>query len=135
MLAFVPACGESAKAGETGGETGMKSVLNQVGDVANQTAALDKLKGTLEGLTSTLGGITDGATAEKAKGALEGMVAKVSEQMGALGKLGALGGDMAGMKDKLIKGAMEQVTKLLGNADIQKSIGPVLEKLKAALAG
>ena len=37
--------------------------------VAKQAASLEKLKATVGSLTTTLGGITDGATAEKAKGA------------------------------------------------------------------
>ena len=34
-----------------------------------------------------------------------------------------------------MKGVTAQVTKLMGNADIAGSVGPVLEKLKALLAG
>lgn len=135
MLAFLPACGENAKAGETGGDSGAKSVMNQLGEAAGQVAAFDKLKGTLESLKSTLDGVTDGATAEKAKSTLEGIVGKLTEQMGALAKTGALTDNLAGVKDTLVKGAMEQVTKLIGNADVQKAIGPALDKLKAALGG
>ena len=130
-LFLLPACGDDAKA--AGDAT--KNLMNTVGDVAKQTAAFDKLKGTFEGLKSTLAGITDGATAEQAKGKLSGMVDTLKEQMGSLGDMGKLSDSLSGVKDGLVKGIMGQLTGLMGNADIQKAIGPVLEKLKGVLGG
>ena len=66
----------------------------------------------------------------QAKSGLEGIVSTLKTQMGELGGLGKLDGALATMKDSLMKGAMEKVTGLMGNADITAKIGPVLEQLK-----
>ena len=127
-LFMIPACGDDAKAGE-----GANNLINKVGDAAKQTEAFDKVKGTFESLKSTLGGITDGKTAEAAKGKLDGLVGTLKDQMGKLGDLGKLTDKLGSMKDTLTKGLMGQVTKLMGNADVTKAIGPILEKLKGVL--
>lgn len=118
-----PACGE--KAANAG-----SNVMNMVGDATKQMASLDQLKSVAGDLTKTLGGITDGATAEKAKGALEGLVTSLKGQLGDLGGLGKLTDSVASAKDALLKPLMEKVTGLLGNADIAAKIGPVLNQLK-----
>ena len=133
-LLLLPACGDKA-ANAAGNLTEQANkaagdVKAAVGDMAKQTAVVDKLKTTFTDLGKTLGGITDGATAEKAKTGLEGIVSTLKTQMGELGGLGKLEGALATAKDGLMKGAMEQVTKLMGNADITAKIGPVLEQLK-----
>jgi hypothetical protein len=125
-LLFVPACGDKANAAGNM----VDQAKAAVGDMTKQTAVVDKLKTTFTDLTKSLGGITDGATAEKAKGALEGIVGTLKTQMGELGGLGKLDGALASVKDGLVKGAMEKVTALMGNADISAKIGPVLEQLK-----
>jgi hypothetical protein len=125
---LLPACGDKAANAGT-------NILNSVGDATKQAASLDKLKATVGSLTTTLGGITDGATAEKAKGALENLVGGLKGQLGELGNLGKLTDSLAGMKDGLLKPVMEKVTGLLGNADIAKSIGPVLNQLKGLVGG
>jgi hypothetical protein len=134
-----PACGDKAAnaanpADVTKNATdAAKNAAAMVGDATKQTAVLDKLKGTFTELTKSLGTITDGATAEKAKGGLETLVGTLKTQMGELGGLGKLADSVVTMKDGLMKPVMEQVTKLMGNADITKAIGPVLEQLKGLL--
>ena len=121
-LLLLPACGES------GGEGG---VLDKVGNVAKQADVMGKLKGTLSSLQATLTGVTDGKTAQAAKGKLEGLIAPLKSQLGDLGGLGKLGS----LKDGAIKTVMGQVTRLLGSADINSILGPVLQKLKGTLTG
>lgn len=125
---LLPACGEKAANAGT-------NMLNSVGDATKQMASLDKLKSTITDLSKTLGGITDGATAEKAKGALENLIGGLKGQLGDLSGLGKLTDEVAGMKAGLLKPVAEQVTKLLGNADIAKAIGPVLNQLKGLVSG
>lgn len=125
---LLPACGDKAANAGT-------NVLNSVGDATKQVASLDKLKSTVSELTATLGSITDGATAEKAKGALENLVGGLKGQLGELANLGKLTDNVASMKDSLLKPVLEKVTSLLGNADIAKSIGPVLNQLKGLVSG
>ncbi len=98
-------------------------------------ASRDKRKSTVGELTTTLGSITDGATAEKAKGALESLVGGLKGQLGELANLGKLTDNVAGMKDGLLKPVMEKVTGLLGNPDIAKAIAPVLNQLKGLVSG
>jgi hypothetical protein len=132
-LLLLPACGDkAANAGNLADQANKVAgdVKAAAGDMAKQTAVVDKLKATFNDLGKTLGGITDGATAEKAKTGLEGIVSTLKTQMGELGGLGKLEGALATVKDGLMKGAMDQVTKLMGNADITAKIGPVLEQLK-----
>jgi hypothetical protein len=123
-----PACGE--KAANAG-----SNVMNMVGDATKQVASLDKLKSVAGDLSKTLGGITDGATAEKAKGALETLVGSLKGQLGELGNLGTLTDTVASAKDAVLKPLMEKITGLLGNADISKAIGPVLNQLKGLVGG
>lgn len=125
---LMPACGEKAANAGT-------NVLNSVGDAAKQMASLDKVKSTVGDLTKTLGSITDGATAEQAKGTLENLVSGLKGQLGELGGLGKLTDSVAGMKDGLLKPVMDKVTGLLGNAEIAKAIGPVLNQLKGLISG
>jgi len=122
-----PACGEKAA------NAGTDLLNSAVGDVGKQTASLDKVKSTAGDLMKTLGSITDGATAEKAKGTLEGLVSGLKGQLSDLGSLGKLSDSVSGMKDTVLKPVMEKVTGLLGNADIAKAIGPVLNQLKGLL--
>ncbi|MCU0866906.1 MAG: hypothetical protein MUC36_24235 [Planctomycetes bacterium] len=122
-LLLVPACGDKASAA-------VDQVKAAAADMTKAGPIMDKLKGTFGELGKTLGGITDGATAEKAKSGLEGIVSTLKTQMGELGGLGKLDGALTTVKDGLMKGAMDQVTKLMGNADITAKIGPVLENLK-----
>lgn len=112
-----------------------KNAASALGDATKQAAVLDKLKGTVSELTKSLSGIADGATAEKAKSGLEGLVGNLKTQIGELGSLGKLSDSLSGMKDGLLKPVMEKVTGLMGNADIAKAIGPVLEQLKGVLGG
>jgi hypothetical protein len=133
-LLLVPACGDKAANAAGNMVDQAKNAAGDVkaaaGDMVKQTAVVDKLKTTFGELTKSLSGITDGATAEKAKGGLESIVSTLKTQMGELGGLGKLDGMLATAKDGLMKGAMDQVTKLMGNADITAKIGPVLEQLK-----
>ncbi len=125
---LLPACGE--KAANAG-----SNILNSVGDATKQMASLDKLKATVGDLTKALGSITDGSTAEKAKGTLENLVGGLKGQLGDLGGLGKLTDNVVSTKDGLLKPLAEQVTKLLDNADIAKTIGPVLNQLKSLVGG
>lgn len=117
-----PACGDAGSEG---------SVLDKVGKVAKQADVMGKLKGTLSSLQATLTGVTDGTTAQAAKGKLDGLIGPLKSQLGDLGGLSKLGS----LKDGAIKGVMGQVTRLLGNADINSVLGPILQKLKGALNG
>lgn len=120
---LLPACSDAEA---TGG-----GMVDKIGSAVTQGDAMAKLKGTFTGLQSTLTAITDGTTAQAAKSKLSGMIGPLKDQLGALGGLGKLGS----MKDGVVKGIMEQVTRLIGNADIKTAIGPILEKLKSALNG
>lgn len=122
------ACGDKAANAAT-------DAVNMVGDATKQAAGLDQLKTTVADLTKTLGGITDGASAEKAKGTLEGLVSGLKGRLGDLTSMGKLTDSVASMKDSLLKPVMEKVTGLLGNADIAAKIGPVLNQLKGVLGG
>jgi hypothetical protein len=118
-LCLLPACGDKADAA--------------IGDIGKQTAAIEKVKTTLADVTKSLNGITDAATAEKAKTTLDGLATALKTQMADLGSLGKLSDALGTTKDSLVKGVQDQIAKLAGNAEIQKAIGPVLDKLKAAL--
>ena len=120
-LFLFASCDKAAKAAP-----GTPAVNTPAVPDAKATAAVQKVTGTVGELTKTLAGITDGASAEKMKTALEGQVKALGAEMG---DLGSLKGSVEGM----LKPLMEKVTGLLGNADIKKAIGPVLEQLKGLL--
>ena len=96
-------------------------------DVA-AAAAVAKVQGTVTDLGKTLAGITDGATAEKAKPALEGQVKTLGAQ------LNDAGASAKTQIELLLKPVLDQVNGLLGNADVKKVIGPVLEQLKGLVS-
>jgi len=119
---LLASCGDKAAA-----NTNTPSVdASALKDVKATTGAAEKVSGTVAELMKTLSGITDGATAEKAKSALEGQAKTLGGQ---LGDLGALKSSVEGV----LKPLMDKVNGLLGNADIKKAIGPVLEQLKGLL--
>ncbi|MCC6782426.1 MAG: hypothetical protein IT457_06255 [Planctomycetes bacterium] len=103
-------------------------------------------------ITKLLTGITDGKTAEAAKGQLEtltGSLGKALEGLKSAGEAAKGSGEgLAGAAGDLAKKALdsftpelktafngitEQITRLLGIADVKTAIGPMLEKLKALL--
>ena len=122
LFRSVPACGDNADASNKDG------VKNMVGDLAGKGKELGT---TLTGLAKTLTGITDGKTADGAKGQLSEMVGKI-EKMGS-GGLGKLTGMLSGGSEGIMKTVKDQITRLMGNADITKSIGPILTKLTGLL--
>lgn len=124
-----PACGDKAA------NAGVTDPMTMVGDATKQMASLDQLKATAGNLNATLGSITDGATAEKAKTTLENLVTGLKSQLGDLTSSGKLTDSIASTKDSLLKPVMDKVNSLLGNADIAAKIGPVLNQLKALLGG
>ncbi|MFK7738876.1 MAG: hypothetical protein AB8H80_01035 [Planctomycetota bacterium] len=117
-LFCLPACGEGAKAGD---------VMNKAGEAMK---GLDFGK-TLTAITSKLGSITDGKTAEAAKGDLDGMVNKLEGEMKEAGGLAKIGDKLGAMKGTVMKA----ITGLMGKADITKHIGPILTKLKGMIGG
>lgn len=131
LFLLLPACGDQANASVTAAENAAK----QAAAALEQTQSFAKLRPTLESLGKTLGSITDGATAEKAKSVLEGLLEPLKAQMGGLANLGALSASVGGVKDGLVKAATEQIKQLAANPAITKAVGPVLEKLAAALSG
>lgn len=105
--------------------------------------------GVTDSLTSVLSGITDAKTAEAAKARLESMATQLD---GALANLksaastgakeagGAIGEALQKALDvvtpelrKAAAGAETQIGRLQQNPEVQKVLGPVLDKLKAAL--
>jgi hypothetical protein len=109
--------------------------LNQAAAAIKQTENLNKLKTTLTSLGKSLAQVSDGATADKAKATLMGLVAPLQAQLAELSKLGDGDGSLVAMKDTLMKAATTQVNSLMSNAEVKKAVGPVLEQIKSALAG
>ncbi len=124
LLLLVPACGDKAKA-----------AVNEAGNAAQIAEAAKNLtaaKTTFGDLTKALAGITDSATADKAKASLTGLVDTLKTQLGSVGGFSKIAEGLGATATKTIN---DQIAKLTGNADIAKSIGPVLEQLKGLLAG
>ena len=116
-LVCLPACGDNANA------------AGNIVDNVKNAAVVKDLTGTFKDLGSTLGGITDGTTAEAAKEKLSGLVDGLKGQLDKLGGISKLTDTLGGLKD----GVMEKIKGLMGNADVTKAIGPILEKLKGLL--
>jgi hypothetical protein len=134
FLFLIPACGDKADASGTNLPDAAKGAVDAGKDMlSKQTPAFEQLKGSLTTLSTTLAGITDGATAEKAKGTLDGLVTSLKTQLGNLGTLGTLSDTLKTQKDALLKTINEKITSLLGNAAIKEKIGPVLEQLQNLL--
>lgn len=133
-LLLFSACGDKAANAANAGNAA-NAAAAAAGDAAKQIAAVDKLKAPVADAIKLLGTITDGASAEKAKAGLEGVVGSLKTHLSELGGLGKLGDAAMKAKDGLLKPVMDKVTGLLGNADITKAIGPVLEQLKGLLGG
>ena len=128
LLCLVPACGEKANAAMAEAQ----KAANQMVDATKNALGAQT---TFADLSQVLGGITDGASADQAKAQLTKLVETWKTQVGSLGGLSQFTSKLGAGADGLLKSAMGQVDKLVGNAEIKKSIGPVLEQLKAALAG
>lgn len=133
---FLPACSQDSSASTANPDAStVGQFVDQSTKAAEQTATMDNLKSSFGELNSLLGGITDGASASSAKGALEGAIGKLQTQLGELGKLGKLPPQIASLKDSLMKTALDHVQRLMGNLEVQQAIGPVLAKLKGVLGG
>lgn len=128
LLLIVAACGERARAAGTEAA----NLANQAAEAAKKLPAVTALASTWGDLSTTLAGITDGVTAEKAKAGLATAVDTLKSQIGSLGGLTkateGVGGD-------LVTGITEQVKKLLANPEVAKVLGPVLEQLQGLVAG
>jgi hypothetical protein len=124
---LLPSCGDdAAKAAEKLGSAAKELV-------AKQAPLFDKVKASIGTLTTTLSGITDGPTAEKAKATLEGLTGTLKTQLGDLGGLGKLADSLATEKAALLKAPIDKITGLLANADVKAKIGTVLDQLLALL--
>ncbi|MBL8749731.1 MAG: hypothetical protein JNK78_11265 [Planctomycetes bacterium] len=125
---FVAACGEGAKAAANDAA----NLAHKAAEAAKNMPAAAAIASTWTDLSKTLAGITDGATAEKAKSGLATIVDTLKGQVGSLGGITkateGLGGDV-------VKGITDQVKKLLANPDVAKAIGPVLEQLNGLVGG
>lgn len=128
LLVLVPACGDKANAAMVEAQR----AANQMVDATKNALGAQS---TFGDLTKVLGGITDGVTADKAKAQLTKLVDTLKTQVGSLGGLSQFTSKLGAGADGLLKTATDQINKLVGNAEISKSIGPVLEQLKGLLAG
>jgi len=126
LLLLLPACGEQANAA-------MAHAQKMAGQAADAVKNLAGTQTTFTDLTRLLGGVTDAASAEKVKAQLTTLVDSFRSQLGALGGLGQFTSGLGGSADGLLKAAKEQVTKLVGNPEVAKTLGPVLEQLKGLL--
>ncbi len=125
---LVTACGEGAKA--AAGDAA--NIANKAAEAAKNMPAAAALASTWSDLSKTLSGITDGATAEKAK---TGLTTIVETLKGQIGSLGGIAKATEGAGGDVVKGITDQVKKLLANADVAKAIGPVLEQLQGLVGG
>ncbi|MCR9247286.1 MAG: hypothetical protein NXI31_19815 [bacterium] len=119
-----------------------------------EAGASAKPESTAGSIVKLLEGITDGKTAESAKSELSTLTEQLSTGITALKSAGEkTGGEakdamgalaekakaaVAAFSPELTKsfgGITEQITRLMGNDEIKKVIGPVLEKLKGLIAG
>lgn len=125
---FVAACGEGAKA--AAGDAA--NLANKAAEAAKSLPGAAAVASTWTDLSRTLSGITDGATAEKAK---SGLTTIVDTLKGQIGSLGGIAKATEGVGGDVVKGITEQVKKLLANADVAKAIGPVLEQLQGLVGG
>lgn len=128
LLFLVSACGEKANAAMAEAQ----KAANQMVDATKNALGAQS---TFGDLSKMLSGITDGASADKAKDQLTKLVETFKTQVGSLGGLSQFTSKLGSGADGLMKTAMDQINKLVGNAEITKSIGPVLEQLKGVLAG
>jgi hypothetical protein len=136
LVAFaflLPCCGDdAAKAAEKAGEA--KGTVEAGKEMlAKQAPQFEKVKTSISSLTSTLSGITDGPTAEKAKATLDGLATTLMTQLGDLSNLGKLADSLAAEKATLLKAPVDKIKSLLANADVKAKIGGVLEQLQALL--
>ena len=90
-----------------------------------------KVTKTLANLKTTLVTVTDGATAEAAKTRLSSLVTDLQDQVDKLGGTEKLTGALGGFKTSLT----EKIGELLNDSEIQRAIGPALQKLKGLIAG
>lgn len=133
---------ESAAAGNNppAGESALGKANRLLGgavDLQKQTAAATQLTGVLGDLQKTLGGITDGATAQGAKATLDTLVDKVKAAVGDLGGIqklldGALG-QAGASASGVVQSVLKQIDGLLANEQVKAAIGPVLDQLKGLL--
>lgn len=128
LLLCLPACGDKAAAASA--DAG--KLLNQAAAAAKNLPALASATSTVTDLGKMLRGITDGATADKAKAELTSLVGTLKGQLGALGGITKVA-DGGGLG--VLEGALDQIGKLMSNPEVTKAIGPVLEQLKGLLGG
>jgi hypothetical protein len=122
LLFVVPACG---------GEAGAAPAA--MAEAAKKFAPLlTQVTGSFGDLTKAFAGITDGASADKAKGAIETATKALAGPMDMIKGLKLDAATLAPL-DGLKKTAMDQVGKLMGNTDIVGKIGPALTSLKDLL--
>lgn len=124
LLFVTPSCGGEA------GAAGAGAMMEQAKKFA---PLLDQVKGSFGSLTTALTGITDGASAEKAKGAIETAMTALKDPMAKIAELkldAATLAPLAGLKTS----AMGALTKLMDNKDVVGKIGPVLTSLKDMLS-
>lgn len=130
---FASCGGADAKAGEQANPP--------VGKVADNVAALGKVKSvteTLQGMLQSLDGLKDPAAAEQAKAGLEAQLGKLKDLVGQL-DASQLGDLWTKAKVGAQKLADEQLPKLVAkyqaNPELQKAVAPYLEELKGLFAG
>ncbi|MEZ5962313.1 MAG: hypothetical protein R3F56_00575 [Planctomycetota bacterium] len=77
----------------------------------------------LEQVKTTLSGVTNVEQAKTAASSLESVVPKLGDAMK------GLTGNLPASVTSAVDGVREQITRLMGMADIKTAIGPMLEKL------
>lgn len=129
LLGSFTACGDQAAAAMSEASR----LAGQAAEAAKALPGMAAVATTFADLTKSLGSITDAASAEQVKSSLTTLVDSLQAQIAALGGFDQMKAAL-GSSD-LVKRVVDQVTRLLGNADIAKSVGPVLEQLQGLLGG
>ncbi len=135
--ALLACCGtktEAAPKPTVPGASGMTPPANNIPKAPQETPVAVPTTTPVADLGKVLSSITDGPTAQAAKGKLEAAIASLKSAAGAAGtdltKLAGSAAASAGVDVTSLKAAaLKQVESLLSNAAVKTAIGPTLEQL------
>jgi hypothetical protein len=126
LLFVVPACGGEAGAAGAGAATALAEQAKKFAPL------LQQVTGPFQSLLTSFAGITDGATADKAKGAIETAVGALKAPLAAIKEMKP-DATLMSQLDAVKKPVMDKLGSLMGNNDIVGKIGPALNSLKDLL--
>jgi molecular chaperone GrpE (heat shock protein) len=133
LLLSMSACSKGADAAPA--EPPKQGVLDKAKDKLGAVAGAQEVQATLQKLKAQLAKVTDGASAQQAKTELQQLVASLKQQVDAKGGVDKIASDLGSTGEKLLAAARQQIDALVKDPQVQQSLGPVLQQLKAVLGG